>query len=101
MSAPVVAYVTSGAAGMFCGSCMRDNTLAATLHRAGTPITLVPTFTPIRTDEQDVSLDRVFLGGINVYLQQRVPAFRSGIATRNWRWPRVSGCVVLRLQLLR
>ena len=76
MSRPTVAYVTAGGAGMFCGSCMRDNTLAAALHRLGSPITLVPTFTPIRTEEDDVSLDRVFLGGINVYLEQRSPVFR-------------------------
>ncbi len=75
-SLPRVTYVTAGGAGMFCGSCMRDNTLAATLHRRGVPITLVPTFTPIRTDEQDVSLDRVFLGGINVYLEQKLPWLR-------------------------
>jgi glycosyltransferase involved in cell wall biosynthesis len=76
MSGPNVAYVTAGGAGMFCGSCMRDNTLAAALHRIGSPITLVPTFTPIRTEEEDVSLDRVFLGGVNVYLEQRSPLFR-------------------------
>ena len=71
-----VAYITAGGAGMFCGSCMRDNTLAAALHRLGSSITLVPTFTPIRTDEENVSLDRVFLGGINVYLEQKSPVFR-------------------------
>lgn len=73
MSAPRVAYVTAGGAGMFCGSCMRDNALAAALIAEGVPITLVPTFTPIRTDEADVSEGRVYLGGINVYLEQRWP----------------------------
>ncbi len=42
----------------------------------GCDVTLVPLYTPIRTDEADVSLDRVFFGGINVYLQQKVPLFR-------------------------
>ena len=37
---------------------------------------LVPFYTPIRTDEQDVSVDQVFFGGINVYLQQKIPLFR-------------------------
>ncbi len=37
---------------------------------------LVPTYTPIRTDETDVAVDQVFFGGINVYLQQKVPLFR-------------------------
>ena len=71
-----VAYITAGGAGMFCGSCMRDNTLAAALHRMGSSITLVPTFTPIRIDENDHSIDRVFLGGINVYLEQKSSVFR-------------------------
>lgn len=58
---------------MFCGSCMRDNTLVAALHRLGCDVQMAPTYTPIRTDEENVSLDRVFYGGVNVYLQQRFP----------------------------
>jgi glycosyltransferase involved in cell wall biosynthesis len=73
---PTIAYLTAGGAGMFCGSCMRDNTLAAALGRLGCDVQLIPLYTPIRTDEQNVSIDRVFFGGINVYLQQTVPAFR-------------------------
>jgi glycosyltransferase involved in cell wall biosynthesis len=61
---------------MYCGSCMHDNTLAAALTRLGVDVQLVPTYTPIRTDEGDVSSDRVFFGGVNVYLQQRFPFFR-------------------------
>ena len=71
-----ISYITSGAAGMFCGSCIRDNALAAALMRLGIDVQLVPTYTPIRTDERDVSIDRLFLGGINVYLQQKFPFFR-------------------------
>lgn len=71
-----VAYLTSGAGGMFCGSCLRDNTLARHLIRLGCDVELLPTYTPIRTDEQDVSSDRVLYGGINVYLQEKVSLFR-------------------------
>ena len=71
-----VAYITAGAAGMYCGSCMHDNTLAAALTRLGHDVLLVPTYTPIRTDEKDVSQKRVFFGGINVYLQQKLSLFR-------------------------
>jgi glycosyltransferase involved in cell wall biosynthesis len=71
-----ITYITAGAAGMFCGSCLHDNTLVATLQAQGHEALLVPTYTPIRTDEEDVSQKRVFLGGINVYLQQKVPLFR-------------------------
>ncbi len=71
-----IAYITAGAAGMFCGSCMRDNTLVTALARQGHEALLVPTYTPIRTDEPDVSQKRIFFGGINVYLQQKFGLFR-------------------------
>ena len=61
---------------MFCGSCLHDNALAKALHTDGWDVMLVPFYTPIRTDEQDVSVDQVFFGGINVYLQQKIPFFR-------------------------
>jgi glycosyltransferase involved in cell wall biosynthesis len=71
-----IAYITAGAAGMYCGSCMRDNTLVAALNALGHEALLVPTYTPIRTDEDDVSGRRVFFGGLNVYLQQYFSLFR-------------------------
>ncbi len=71
-----VAYITAGAAGMFCGSCMRDNTLVAALGKLGHDALLVPTYTPIRTDDPDVSVGRVFYGGISVYLEQKSALFR-------------------------
>src|SRR5260221_3341047 len=71
-----IAYITAGAAGMFCGSCMHDNTLVATLSGLGHDALLIPTYTPIRTDEADVSQNRVFFGGINVFLQQKLSLFR-------------------------
>jgi glycosyltransferase involved in cell wall biosynthesis len=71
-----IATITAGAAGMFCGSCMKDNTLAAALNALGHEAMLLPTYTPIRTDEPDTSHKRVFFGGINVYLQQKSRLFR-------------------------
>jgi glycosyltransferase involved in cell wall biosynthesis len=65
------AYLTAGAAGMYCGSCMRDNTLVAALRSEGVDSLLVPMYTPIRTDFNNVSEERVFYGGINVFLSQR------------------------------
>ncbi|RMG41259.1 MAG: glycosyltransferase [Planctomycetota bacterium] len=69
-----LALITAGGAGMFCGSCMHDNTWVRALRRQGADATLIPTYTPIRVDEEDVSERRVFLGGVNVYLDYR------------WRW---------------
>ncbi|HVK13918.1 MAG TPA: glycosyltransferase family 4 protein [Gemmataceae bacterium] len=80
-----IAYITAGAAGMYCGSCMKDNTLAAALNKLGHDCLLMPTYTPIRTDEDDVSQHRVFFGGINVYLQQKSWLFRH----TPWLWDRL------------
>jgi glycosyltransferase involved in cell wall biosynthesis len=55
---------------------MRDNTLVSALCKAGHDTLLLPTYTPIRTDEPDVSEHRVFFGGINVYLEQKFWLFR-------------------------
>ena len=71
-----IAYIAAGAAGMYCGTCIHDNTLAAALQAKGHEVALIPTYTPIRTDEADVSIDRIFFGGINVYLQQKSALFR-------------------------
>jgi glycosyltransferase involved in cell wall biosynthesis len=71
-----IAYISAGAAGMYCGACLHDNTLAATLIRMGHDVALIPLYTPIRTDETDVSIDRVFYGAVNVYLEQKSALFR-------------------------
>jgi glycosyltransferase involved in cell wall biosynthesis len=68
--------ITAGAAGMYCGSCLRDNALAAELLKQGHEVLLVPIYTPTLTDEENVSQRRVFFGGISVYLEQHVPLFR-------------------------
>ncbi len=56
---------------MFCGSCMHDNTWARALMARGVEVSLIPTYTPIRVDEENVSNARVFFGGINVYLSSQ------------------------------
>jgi len=71
-----VASLIAGAGGMYCGSCLRDNRLASVLLRQGRDVVLLPLYTPIRTDEHDVSAKRVYYGGLSVYLQQRSALFR-------------------------
>src|SRR5688572_3551451 len=61
---------------MYCGSCARDNALAAELLARGHDITLVPVYTPTRTDEPNMSRPLVLFGGISVYLQQYASLFR-------------------------
>src|SRR5688572_2582653 len=76
-----ILYLTGGAGQMYCGSCLRDNALAAELIARGHDVTLLPIYTPTLTDEPNVSNGRVFFGGISVYLEQYVPLFR-----RSPRW---------------
>src|ERR1041385_764068 len=68
--------ITAGAAGMYCGSCLRDNALAAELISEGHDVILLPFYTPTLTDEANVSANRVFFGGISVYLEQKSALFR-------------------------
>ena len=89
-----IAYIAAGAGGMICGSCIRDNALVSELQKEGVDALLVPIYTPIRTDEESVSSDRVFYGAINIYLEQklrwfsRVPGFLRHLldAPRLLRW---------------
>jgi hypothetical protein len=72
-----ICIITAGGAGMFCGSCMQDNTLVRSLRMAGADALLLPTYTPIRVDEDNASSGQVFMGGINVYLDSKLPG---------WKW---------------
>ena len=69
-------FLTAGAAGMYCGSCMHDNSLAKALRDRGVDCLLQPIYTPIRTDESSIASDRVFFGGVHIYLLQRLPWLR-------------------------
>ena len=84
-----IAHLAAGAGGMYCGSCMHDNRLAATLIGQGREVVLIPLYTPLRTDEIDVSEGRVYYGGINTYLQQVSAFFRHTPAVFDWLfdWP--------------
>lgn len=66
-------YIATGAANMYCGSCMRDNTLAAGMRAQGLDVTLLPLYTPMRLDEEDVGEKHIFVGGIEAYLLQQFP----------------------------
>src|SRR5436190_18078293 len=71
-----VLSITAGAAGMYCGSCLRDNAQAAELLARGHEVTLLPLYTPTTPDERNVSEKRVLFGGISIYLQHYAPIFR-------------------------
>ena len=83
--------ITAGAAGMYCGSCSRDNALAVELLARGHDVTLLPLYTPTDHRRANVSRDRVLFGGISIYLQQHLALFRKTprFLDRLWDSPRV------------
>ncbi|MXX77293.1 MAG: glycosyltransferase family 4 protein [Holophagales bacterium] len=68
-----IAYLAAGAGGMLCGSCIHDNTLVRELQHRGHNALLLSIYTPLRTDEENVSYGRVFYGAVNIYLEQKLP----------------------------
>lgn len=62
---------------MYCGSCLRDNRVAATLIEQGRDVVLQPLYTPLRTDETTVSRRHVYYAGIDVYLRHMSAIWRS------------------------
>lgn len=61
---------------MYCGSCLHDNTLANALIARGEDVFLVPTYTPLKTDEPTAAVPKVFFGGVNAYLKNASSLFR-------------------------
>ncbi len=79
-------HLAAGAGGMYCGACARDAALVRGLIARGHEVTVIPLYTPLRTEgDAPLPTERVFLGGINAYLQQVSPLFRH---TPDWfdRW---------------
>lgn len=73
-----IAFIAAGAGGMYCGTCLKDNALAAALIELGEDVTLVPTYTPLRVDEASVSSGHVFLGGVDVFFEEKLAWYRRG-----------------------
>src|SRR5262245_18846460 len=95
-----IAYITAGAGGMYCGSCMKDNTLATALNELGHECLLVPCYTPLRLDETEAGHTPVFLGGLTMYLQEKyswfrhIPRFLARALSGRWLLRQVSGSAV-------
>lgn len=63
---------------MYCGGCFRDNALVGALRQQGHEALMVPLYLPLTLDEADLSKGvPTFFGGINVYLEQKIPIFKS------------------------
>lgn len=77
-----IVKLTPGTGNFYCGSCIRDNALANALRAMGHDVLMVPLYLPHVLDEHEAAGDTpVFFGGVNVYLQEKIPLFR-----RTPRW---------------
>jgi glycosyltransferase involved in cell wall biosynthesis len=84
-----ISILAAGAGGMYCGSCMRDNALAVSLRRLGHSVTLIPLYSPLRTEQPpEAASPEIFYGGINVYLQHAARIFRHTPRVMDWIFDR-------------
>ncbi len=69
--------LTPGTGNFHCGNCIRDNSLALALRRQGHEALMVPLYLPMVTDQAHAEATApIFFGGLNVYLQHKLPFFR-------------------------
>ncbi len=61
---------------MYCGSCLHANALAKSVQQQGHEILMVPFYTPVRTDDENMSDAHIAYTGVNVFLQQKWAFFR-------------------------
>jgi glycosyltransferase involved in cell wall biosynthesis len=74
--------LTAGTGSFYCGTCLRDNTLAQGLRALGHDVRLIPLYLPLIIDGESASAgETVLLGGVTAYLQQQSALFR---ALPNW-----------------
>lgn len=74
-----IIHLTPGTGNFHCGSCLRDHALVKAMRNQGHDVVIVPLYLPMVTDDHDDNEEVVgplFLGGINMYLQQRFAFFR-------------------------
>ena len=67
---------------------MRDNALASSLRRMGHDVTLIPLYTPLRSEQADATNTEIFYGGVNVYLQHATRLFRHTPRVLDWIFDR-------------
>lgn len=72
-----IVHLTPGTGNFHCGSCLRDNHLVKALRRMGHEVVMVPLYLPLVTDDEPASGSApVQVGGINLYLRQKLAIFR-------------------------
>lgn len=71
-----VYLLVPGTGNFFCGTCLRDYALARALRASGHSVKIVEMYLEHKVEGGESSDSPLFFGGINSYMQQRVPLFR-------------------------
>ena len=71
-----IIYLTAGTCNLYCGTCLRDQALVRGLRQQGCSVLLVPLYLPLKTEAPIEQVAPIFLGGVNIYLQQKMDIFR-------------------------
>lgn len=72
----IVQLVPGVGGSFYCENCLRDRSLIQALHKMGHPSSVVPLYLPLVIEEgAGGDLMPIFFGGINVYLQEKLPFF--------------------------
>jgi glycosyltransferase involved in cell wall biosynthesis len=73
-----IVYIVPGFGGTFyCGNCLRDSAMVASLRRAGHNTVILPVYLPLVMNGEEVpDGPPVFYGAVSIYVRQAVPALR-------------------------
>ncbi len=77
-----IVQLTPGTGSFYCGTCLRDYALVRALRRQGHDAVMAPMYLPLVLEDfgdaaaDGVLVDRILMGGINVYLQQKSAVFQ-------------------------
>ena len=71
-----IVSLTPGTGNFHCGSCLRDEAVTAARRKLGHDVMLVPLYLPLVTEGVAKDIGKVFVGGINIYLQSKVGLFK-------------------------
>lgn len=72
-----ILHLTPGTGNFHCGSCLRDHALIKALRSRGHDAIMAPLYLPLVTDREAPNPEiGIRVGGISLYLQQKLPWFR-------------------------
>ncbi len=81
-----ITLLVPGTGSFYCGSCLRDHALAAGLRELGHEVEVVPLYLPLYLEDptEAETAQAVRMGGINMYLQQKLPALGAMRWATSW-----------------